>query len=152
VYSDGGTFCSVHLKGSKFSSFLLQEFDTHVSDHIPSLHKITQYTIQDVFIKCIAYRRKLRWYRHLARMAEDRKPRQILEARREGKRGRGRPRRVWMNDIKEAAGRRGKTIQEARCMAMTRKDFTRWTEDPTLKGKRDRYRRRRRRRRRSIAY
>ena len=70
-------------------------------------------------------------------MAEDRKPRQILEARIEGKRGRGRPRKVWMDDIKEAAGRRGKTIQEARSIAMTRKDFRRWTEDPTLKGKRE---------------
>jgi hypothetical protein len=32
-------------------------------------------------------------------MLEDRKPRQILEARVEGKRGRGRPRNVWMDDI-----------------------------------------------------
>jgi hypothetical protein len=47
-----------------------------------------------------------------------------------------------MDDIKETAGRRGKTIQEARSMAMTRKDFRRWTEDPTLKGKRERERRR----------
>jgi hypothetical protein len=68
-------------------------------------------------------------------MAEDRKPRQILEASIEGKRGRGRPRKVWMDDIKEATGRRGKRIQEARSMAMTRKDFRRWTEDPTLKGR-----------------
>jgi hypothetical protein len=83
-------------------------------------------------------RRKLRWYRHLVRMAEDRKPRQILEARIEGTRGRGRPRKVWMDDIKEAAGRRRKTIQEARSMAMSRKDFRRWTEDQTLKGKRER--------------
>jgi hypothetical protein len=43
-----------------------------------------------------------------------------------------------MGDMKEAAGRRGKTIQEARSMAMTRQDFRRWTEDPTLKGKRER--------------
>jgi hypothetical protein len=71
-------------------------------------------------------------------MAEDRNPRQILEARVEGKRGRGRPRKVWMDDIKEAAGRRGNTIQEARSMAMTRKDFRRWTEDPTLNGRRER--------------
>jgi hypothetical protein len=83
-------------------------------------------------------RRKPRCYGHLVRMAEDRKPRQILKARIEGKRGRGRPRKVWMNDIKEAAVRRGKTIQEARSMAMTRKDYRRWTEDPTLKGKRER--------------
>jgi hypothetical protein len=56
---------------------------------------------------------------------EDRNPRQILEARIDGKRGRGRPRKVWMDDIKEAAGRRGKTIQEARSMTMTRQDFRR---------------------------
>jgi hypothetical protein len=60
------------------------------------------------------------------------------KAKIKGKRGRGRPRKVWMGDIKEAAGRRGKTIQEARSMAMTRKDFRRWTEDPTLRGKRER--------------
>jgi hypothetical protein len=71
-------------------------------------------------------------------MAEDRKPRQILEARIGGKRGRCRPRKVWMDDIKEAAGKRGKTIEEARSMAMTRKDFRRWTEDQKLKGKRER--------------
>jgi hypothetical protein len=40
-----------------------------------------------------------------------------------------------MDDIKEAAGRRGKTIQEAGSMAMTRKDFRRRIEDPMLKGK-----------------
>jgi hypothetical protein len=51
---------------------------------------------------------------------------------------------VWIDDIKEADGRREKTIQEARSMAMTRKDFRRWTEDPTLKGKRGEGRRRRR--------
>jgi hypothetical protein len=70
-------------------------------------------------------------------MAEDRKPRQILEARIEGKRGRGRPGKVWMDDL-EAAGRRRKTILEARSMSMTRKDLRRWTEDLTLNGRRER--------------
>jgi hypothetical protein len=83
-------------------------------------------------------------------MAENRQPRQILEARIEGKRQRGRPRKLWMDDIKEATGRRGKTIQEARSMARTRTDFRRWTENPTLKGKRGRRRRRRRRRRSTL--
>jgi hypothetical protein len=45
-------------------------------------------------------------------MAEVRKPRQMLEARMEGKRVRGRPIKVWMDDIKEAAGRGRKTTQE----------------------------------------
>jgi hypothetical protein len=71
-------------------------------------------------------------------MAKDRKPRQIREARIEGKKGRGRSRKVWMDYIKEAVGRRGKTIHEARSMTMTRKDFRRWTDDPILKGKRER--------------
>jgi hypothetical protein len=57
-------------------------------------------------------RRKLKWCGHLVRMAEDRKPRQILEARMEGKRRRGRPRKMWMDNIKEAGGKRGKIIQE----------------------------------------
>jgi hypothetical protein len=52
-------------------------------------------------------RRKLRWYGHLVRMAEERKPRQILEARTEGKRGRGRPRKVWMDD-KRSSWKKGK--------------------------------------------
>jgi hypothetical protein len=82
-------------------------------------------------------RRKLRWCGHLVRMAEDRKPTQMLEARIEGKRRRDRPRKAWMDDIKESAGRKGKTIQEARSMTMTRQDFRRWTEKPTLKGKRE---------------
>jgi hypothetical protein len=43
-----------------------------------------------------------------------------------------------MDDMKGAAGRMGKTIEEARSMAMTRKDFRRWTKDTTLKGKRER--------------
>jgi hypothetical protein len=55
-------------------------------------------------------------------MREDRKPQQILEARIEGKRGRGRPRKVWMNDIKEAAGRREKTIQEDRSINFHSRD------------------------------
>jgi hypothetical protein len=43
-----------------------------------------------------------------------------------------------MDDIKDAAGRRGKKRQEAMSMVMTRKDFRRWTEDPTVRGKRER--------------
>jgi hypothetical protein len=101
---------------------------------------VREQLIQDSLIDGIE-RRKPRWYGQLVRMAEDRKPRQILEARIKGKRGRGRPRKVWMDDIKEAVGRRGKTIQEVRSMATTRQNFIRWTEDPTLKGKRERRRR-----------
>jgi hypothetical protein len=39
-------------------------------------------------------KKKLQYYRHVIRMAEKRKPRQILGARPIGKRGRGRPRKT----------------------------------------------------------
>jgi hypothetical protein len=40
-------------------------------------------------------KRELQWYGHVIRMAEERKPRQILGARPTEKRGRGRPRKTW---------------------------------------------------------
>jgi hypothetical protein len=47
----------------------------------------------------IANKKKtLQWYGHVIRMAEERKPRQILGARPIGKRGRGRPRKTWEDD------------------------------------------------------
>jgi hypothetical protein len=45
---------------------------------------------------------------------------------------------MWKDGIQEADGRRGKTIQEARSMAITRQDFRGWTEDQMLKGKSER--------------
>jgi hypothetical protein len=41
-------------------------------------------------------------YGHLVRMTEDRKSRQILEARIEGKRERGSPRKVWLDDTRSS--------------------------------------------------
>jgi hypothetical protein len=41
-------------------------------------------------------KRALQWYGHVIRMAEERKPRQILGARPIGKRGRGHLRKTWM--------------------------------------------------------
>jgi hypothetical protein len=51
-------------------------------------------------------------------MAEERKPRQILGARPIGKRGRGRPRKVWED------------MREMDKLAKDRERFSRWTEDP----------------------
>jgi hypothetical protein len=45
-------------------------------------------------------------------MAEERKPRQILGARRIGKRGRGRPRKMWEDVIEELGRQKGKTMSE----------------------------------------
>ena len=45
-------------------------------------------------------------------MAEERKPRQILGARRIGKRGRGRPRKTWKDVIEELGREKGKNVRE----------------------------------------
>ena len=48
---------------------------------------------------------QLRWFGHLSRMNEDRKPRQFFEARADGRRPRGRP-RVTYEECMEEMGRK----------------------------------------------
>lgn len=76
-------------------------------------------------------RKQLRWYGHVVRMREERLPRKIMEARREGKRRRGRPRLTWLDTIKNMVERKGKSIEEAKRLARNRREFLKWTEDPT---------------------
>jgi hypothetical protein len=45
-------------------------------------------------------------------MQDYRKPKQAMEARREKRRGRGRPRKTWEDCVIDAAWRRGKTFVE----------------------------------------
>ena len=63
------------------------------------------------------------------RMAEERKPRQILGARPIGKRGRGRPRKTWEDVIEELGRQKGKTVREMDKLAKDKMRFSRWTED-----------------------
>jgi hypothetical protein len=74
--------------------------------------------------------RELQWYRHVIRMAEERKPRQILGARPIGKRGRGHPRKTWEDVIEELRRQKGKTVREMEKLAKDRKGFSRGTRDP----------------------
>jgi hypothetical protein len=64
------------------------------------------------------------------RMAEERKPRQILGARPIGERGRGRPRKTWEDVIEELGREKGKTVREMDKLAKDRKGFSKRTEDP----------------------
>jgi hypothetical protein len=73
--------------------------------------------------------RELQWHGHVTRMAE-RKPRQILGAKPIGKRGRGRPKKIWEDVIEEMGRQKGKTMREMDKLAKDRKGFSRWTEDP----------------------
>jgi hypothetical protein len=71
-------------------------------------------------------------------MQDYRKPKQAMEARREKRRGRGRPRRTWEDCVIDAARRKGKTFVELRRLARDRIAFSQWTEHPTLQGNRHR--------------
>jgi hypothetical protein len=71
-------------------------------------------------------------------MQDDRKPKQAMEARREKRRGRGRPRRTWEDCVVDVARRKGKTFVELKRLAGDRIAFRRWTEDRTLQGNRHR--------------
>ena len=57
-------------------------------------------------------------------MSEDKKPKQILEARAERKRGR--PRIEWENYMGQIMGRKGKCLQEIRRMIKDKDKFRRW--------------------------
>ena len=83
-------------------------------------------------------RRSIKWYDHVVRMQDYRKPKQAMEARREKRRGRGRPRRTWEDCVIDVARRKGKTFVELKRLARDRTAFRQWTEDPTLQGNRDR--------------
>jgi hypothetical protein len=61
-----------------------------------------------------------------------------MEARREKRRGRGRPRRTWEDCVIDVARRKGKTLANMKRLAGDGTAFSRWTEDPTLQGNRER--------------
>ena len=68
----------------------------------------------------------LRWFGHLERMEEQRVVRRVWEAEGIGRRGRGRPRRRWMDGIKEMLEERGMRVEEGRVLARDRMEWRRW--------------------------
>ena len=72
--------------------------------------------------------RQLKWFGHVYRMPDERKPKQAMEMRREERTGRGRPRIKWENTIERMGLKRGKTMMEIKRMCRDRSHWMNWTE------------------------
>jgi len=68
-------------------------------------------------------KKRLRWFGHVVRMDDNRLPHRALHCYIEGKRSRGRPRKTWMDSVKEDLERRNIDIRNATDLA---RDRARW--------------------------
>jgi hypothetical protein len=68
---------------------------------------------------------QLRWLGHMYRMEEDRIPKRAYEARAIGKKGRGRPRKKWNEEVKQAVENRGMNWKEIKELT---KDRNKWRD------------------------
>jgi len=65
----------------------------------------------------------LRWFGHVERMDGDRMAKQVYESEMQGRRCRGRPRKKWMDSVKEVLAKRGLNIQEAKVCVQNRQEW-----------------------------
>ena len=56
----------------------------------------------------------LRWFGHVERMGDERMAKRVYESDVRGVRRRGRPRKCWMDGVKEVLARKGLNTQEAK--------------------------------------
>ncbi|PSN53532.1 hypothetical protein C0J52_13234 [Blattella germanica] len=68
-------------------------------------------------------KRQLKWFGHVVRMDERRKPKQIMEARVEGTKTRGRPKKGYMDRIEYIAWKKGKGVGELKRLARNREEW-----------------------------
>ena len=67
----------------------------------------------------------MRWFGHVERMGDDRLVKRVYDSEVRGVRRRGRPRKGWMDGLKETLERRGLNIQEARDCVQDRSEWRR---------------------------
>ncbi|MEL7520935.1 MAG: reverse transcriptase family protein, partial [Cyanobacteria bacterium J06553_1] len=65
----------------------------------------------------------LRWFGHVERMGEERLVRRVYDSDVRGMRGRGRPRKCWMDGVREVLNRKGLDIQEAKVCVQDRSEW-----------------------------
>lgn len=73
--------------------------------------------------------RQLNWFGHITRMGQERLVRSVIESGRLGKRKRGRPRKTWIDRIKDIGTSRGKTLEELKIQARDRKRWKKWIKE-----------------------
>ena len=67
----------------------------------------------------------LRWFGHMERMGEERLVKRMYDSVVRGVRGRGRPRKCWLNGVQEVLTKKGLDIQEARVCVQDRCEWRR---------------------------
>lgn len=80
----------------------------------------------------IIKRNQLRWYGHLMRMEDNRVAKLVYEARTEGKRRRGRPRRTWEEEIRESLQEKGIEWRKGKELARNRDEWKSICKTSTL--------------------
>ena len=65
----------------------------------------------------------LRWFRHIERMGDDRMAKRVYASNVRGVRRRGRPRKCWMDGVKELLARKGLNIREAKVSVQDRNEW-----------------------------
>ena len=81
---------------------------------------MTKYKTPDI-VSIIKIRR-LEWLGHMVRMNETRSVKKIFEGKLEGRKGRGRPRLRWMNDVEDDL--RKLSVKRWRTKALEREEWT----------------------------
>ena len=60
----------------------------------------------------------------------ERRPKLVLESRREGGRGKGRPRLEWEEYVETMACKRRRKLSEMKRLAQNRKEYRKWLLEP----------------------